>query len=167
MPLSAPFLHFPPFLTRPRVFTSQIRYWFIESVLRCLYPTCNRVRSRQVIGVLRLVSCWLRGTLKNYKILETTHRTRTTLRRKNLWQVSVECLMMGFKCFNRNRSQVFTSKYVVLVRCRRLQDLLGYWAFERSIIYLQYIGRYHKVQSIGICTYSYLCSTKMIQSRTD
>jgi len=27
--------------------------------------------------------------------------------------------------FNRNRSQVFTSKFVVLVRCRCLQDLLG------------------------------------------
>jgi len=26
--------------------------------------------------------------------------------------------------FNRNRSQVFTSKSVVLVRCRRLQDLV-------------------------------------------
>jgi len=48
----------------------------------------------------RLLSCWLRGTLKNQKILETTTCTRTTLRDR------------------------FLPLSVVLVRCRRLQDLL-------------------------------------------
>jgi len=44
------------------------------------------------------------------------HRTRTTLRGKNLWPVSVE---------NHHQSdQVFSSKCGPIVRCQHIQDLL-------------------------------------------
>jgi len=62
--------------------------------------------------------------------METTHRTRTTLWGKNLWPVSLENHDQT-SISNRNWSQVF----MILVRCRCLQDLLSHCLFQYFIIY--------------------------------
>jgi len=54
------------------------------------------------------------------------HRTRTTLRGKNLWPVSVEN-DVGWWWFSTETGHRFFPLSVVLVRCLHLQDLLKSW----------------------------------------